>query len=165
MKRFLIAAVLAAVPATASAGVGLTWSAYTLENAKGYYSSPFALPTVDYRQDKFVLQIKAVDLVQGVVAGNLELGLAGFMTTRHAKVNEDIGGVIQPGLSLEVYAPDFDFDYKQIGFQGHVRMGAQTQKGAGFGIYVVPGFGVGLVGDEMDIIASGQLQVAAWTNK
>ena len=64
-----------------------------------------------------------------------------------------------------VWAPDFNFDYKQIGFQAHVRMGAQTQKGAGFGIYVVPGFGVGLVGDETDFIASGQLQVSAWTNK
>ena len=165
MKRFLIAGALAVLPATASAGVGVTWSAGSEYGAKGYYTSAFNLPTIDYHQDKFVIQVHALDLVEGLVTDNLQFGLNGYMTTRRAKVNEDVGGVIQPGLSLDIYAPGFDFSNGLIGFQAQVRMGAQTQKGTGFGIYVVPGLGVGMAGGEADVMVSGMLQVSAWTNK
>ena len=165
MKRFLIAGALAVLPATASAGVGVTWSAGSEYGAKGYYTSAFNLPTIDYHQDKFVIQVHAIDLVEGLVTDNLQFGLNGYMTTRRAKVNEDVGGVVQAGGGLAIYAGDFDFDYLAWDVQLKARLGAQTQKGAGFGIYVVPGLGVGMAGGEADVMVSGMLQVSAWTNK
>ena len=73
---------------------------------------------------------------------------------------------VQAGGGLAVYAPDFDFDYLGWDVQLKARLGAQTQKGAGFGIYVVPGLGAtnGITGDP-SIAASGMVQFSAWMNK
>lgn len=164
MKRLLIAALAAFVPAVANAGVGLTWFTGSEFGAKSYYASPMGLPTIDIHNKEFVVQLHALDLVHGIVNEQLYLGANGYMTTRRMKVNEDIGGVIAPGASLDIVT-NFDFDPLNLAAQGLVRMGAQTQKGMGFGIYVVPGLGIAMAGGEFDVVMSGQLQISTWTNK
>ncbi len=164
MKRFLLALALAVLPSAAQAGVGVTWFTGADGGAKGFFTSGSSLPTLDFHMEKYVIQVHALDLVRGVIGEQLYLGGDFYMTTRRLKVNEDIGGVIQPGGSLDI-ATNFDFDPLNLGVMGKVRMGAQTQKGMGFGIYVVPGIGFGLAGDETDVLFSGQLQISTWTNK
>lgn len=165
MKRYLLAAALAVLPSVAQAGMGFTW--YTGVNgsgAKGFFASPTVLPTLDIHNEKWTYQLHALDLVRGLVAEQLYLAGDVFMTTRRMKVNEDIGGVIQPGGSLDI-ATNFDFEPVNLGLQGKVRMGAQTQKGMGFGVYVVPGVGVGMASQEIDFLFSGTLEVSVWSNK
>lgn len=164
MMRTLLAAALAVLPSVAQAGVGVTWFTGFDGGAKGYFASGSALPTVDYHTEGMVIQVHALDLVRGVIGEQVYLGGDFYMTTRRLKVNEDIGGVIQPGGSLDI-ATNFDFDPLNLGVMGKVRLGAQTQKGMGFGIYVVPGIGFGLAGEETDVLFSGQLQISTWANK
>jgi len=168
MKRFLAALALAVVPSIAQAGVGLTWYTGPSGGTKAVYGDPMYLPTIDIHSQKLLIQLHALDLVAYLPAKYIALGGDVFVTTRHLKVNEDIGGVIATGGSLDLFT-DTGFDAFDVGAQFKVRMGAQTQKGMGFGIYVVPGLGVGAVSSggnsSMDILASGQLQVSVWTNK
>lgn len=165
MKRFLVAAVLALLPAAAHAGVGVTWFTGAEGGAKSLIVDQSLLPTVDFHVQNYVIQVHALDLVRCGVGQALCLGGDFFATTRKLKVNDDIGGVIQPGGSLDIYSPTFDFDFVSLDAIAKVRMGAQTQKGMGFGIYVVPGLGIGMAGGEFDIAYSGQLQISTWTNK
>lgn len=165
MKRFLMAAALAALPTAAQAGVGVTWFTGYDGGSKGFFTSGSALPTVDFHMNEYIIQVHALDLVRCGLTESLCLGGDFYMTTRRMKVNEDIGGVIQPGASLDIYSPTFDMDPLSVGAMGKVRMGAQTQKGMGFGIYVVPGIGLGMGGGELDFLYSGQLQISTWTNK
>lgn len=168
MKRTLAAAALALLPSIAQAGVGLTWYTGPSVGTRGYWADPVYLPTIDIHNQKMLVQLHALDLVAGLPAKEIVLGGDLFMTTRHLKVNEDIGGVIAPGGGLD-FAADTGFDVFDFDAQFKVRMGAQTQKGMGFGIYVVPGLGIGAVSaagnTEFDVVASGELQISVWTNK
>ena len=167
MKRLLIAAALAAFPAVAQAGVGLTWQAGgTFTSPNGHYIPPFGLPTLDFHlQGGTVIQLNALDLVYGLPRKAVDVGGDFFVTTRRLKVNEDIGGVIQPGGRLEI-ATDTSFSAVAGSALFQLRMGAQTAKGMGFGIYVVPGLGAALGQDgEADLDVSGALQISTWMNK
>ena len=176
MKRLLVAAALAVVPAAAHAGMGLTWQAGgTFNSPNGHYINVFGLPTLDFHQQGgMVIQVNAMDLIYGLATKTLDangdtsraVDLAGgvYFTTRRYKVSEDIGGVIQPGARLEVQT-NTGFDPLAVTAQAQVRMGAQAQKGMGFGIYVVPGIGAGLGQDgEADLIMSAGLQISTWLN-
>lgn len=161
MKRYLIAGALAALPLVAEAGVGSTYGF-------GGTTSGVApsLPSIDWNAQGVIGQLHLLDLI--VYGANDELKLSGnvFKTMQRAKVNEDIGGVVQLGGGLVLDAPGFDFDYLAWDVQVKARLGAQTQKGAGFGIYVVPGIGVtnSVTGDPT-VCGSGMVQFSAWMNK
>lgn len=160
MKRFLMTLALAAFPMIAQAGVGSTYGFGGNLSGVGP-----ALPSLDFNQQGLVVQIHALDLVYYGANGDLLLSGNVFKTMQKAKVNEDIGGVVQGGGGLAVYMPDFDSDYLAWDVQLKARLGAQTQKGAGFGIYVVPGLGAtnGITGD-VGVSASGMVQFSAWMN-
>ena len=164
MKRFLAAVALAVLPSLAHAGVGLTWYTGPSFGSKGIWSNPMSLPTIDIHNEQMLIQLHALDLVAWLPAKEIALGGDMFMTTRHLKVNEDIGGVIAPGGGLDILT-DTGFNAFYVDGQAKLRMGAQTQKGMGFGIYVVPGIGLGMGGGELDFLYSGQLQISIWTNK
>lgn len=162
MKRFLMAGALAALPLVAEAGVGSTYGFGG--NLSGVGPS---LPSIDWNAQGVIGQVHLLDLI--VFGANNELLLSGnvFKTMQRAKVNEDIGGVVQLGGGLVLDAPDFNFDALGWDVQVKGRLGAQTQKGAGFGIYVVPGIGVTnntLDGDPA-VTGSGMVQFSAWMNK
>ena len=69
--------------------------------------------------------------------------------------------MIQPGGRLEVQT-NTSFDPLAVTAQAQVRMGAQTQKGMGFGIYVVPQLGVSTIPGEFRVTYGGGFQISAW---
>ena len=168
MMRFLMTLALAAVPMIAQAGVGSTYGFGGNTSGVGP-----GLPSLDFNNQGLVVQIHALDLIYHGAngsgsgdKGDLLLSANVFKTVQKGKVNEDIGGVVQAGGGLAISMPEFDSDFVAWDVQLKARLGAQTQKGAGFGIYVVPGLGAtnGVTGDP-SIAASGMVQFSAWMNK
>ena len=163
MLRFALAGLLAALPAAAHAGIGTTYSLGSEYSTRGLYFSPMWLPTLDIVNEGMVIQLHALDLLSGLTNEAVVLGGNIHFTTLRKNINESIGGVVQPGGSLDIVT-DFDFDPLYLSALGLVRMGAQSQKGMGFGIYVVPGAGIVLADGDLELGVSGTLQVSAWMN-
>ena len=175
MTRFLIAALATIIPMTAQAGFGVTHHSSIEHSTKtGYFSSNHVLPSIDYKSGPLVVQVDALELIESLGQEDmLRLGINVYQTTIKKKVNENFGGVVQFGGSI-----DFDQqnqDLKYINVLGAMRMGAQAAKGMGFGIYVVPEIGVSIAnGDAADAIrpdgtmeleVGGQLQISTWLAK
>ncbi len=183
MKKLAIAAIACAMPLTASAGGwGFTSHSSNSYSGNGYYASQFHdLPSLDIRQAGWVIQIDALDLLHSLVtetvdadgdeARDLHLGVNAYKTTQKHPVRDyGLGGVIQPGVSLDIDS-NSGTDPLMGDLQFQLRLGARSQKpgGMGVGIYVVPGVGVAkaydFAGDDvMALSFSGDLQIAVWRN-
>lgn len=161
MKRILATLALLAAPLTASAGVGFTAHQEAKYSARGFYFSPMNLPTLDITNDGLVIQINALDLLEGLNSEQVHLGGAVYKTVKAGAVTGDWKGVLQPGGNLDLVT-NFDFDPLNIALTGQARMGIQKAEDFGFGVYVVPGVGFGYVADEIEMMVSGGIQVAAW---
>lgn len=161
MKRTLAALTLLAAPMTASAGIGFTAHQEAVYSARGFYVSPLNLPSLDITNDGLVIQLYALDLLEALNYENLHLGGAVYKTVKAGKVNDNWKGVMQPGGNLNLVT-NFDFDPLNIALTGQVRMGIQKADEFGFGVYVVPGLGGAYAADEVELMVSGGIQVAAW---
>ena len=166
MKRTLTALALLAAPMTASAGVGFTAHLNQTYTTRGYYYSAMNLPTVDITNQGLVIQIHALDLIEGLTYENLDLGVNVYKTFNNGPVNDNWKGVFQPGGSLDV-STNFDFDPLSMALLFEPRLGFQKAQDFGFGLYVVPGLGFGMGPDGsgdtgIELAVSGGLQVAAW---
>lgn len=164
MKRTLAAIALLAAPLTASAGVGFTAHQEVKASGRGFYGLGGDLPTLDITNEGLVIQLHALDLLYALNREYLDLGVGVYKTAKAGPVTGDWKGVLQPGGTLELYGspPDFGFDPINIALIGQARMGFQKAEDFGFGLYVVPGLGVGYVADEFEMMVSGGIQVAAW---
>lgn len=199
MKKLAIAAIACAMPLTATAkGWGFTHhnaTGYSTfgqlddndnvvgEGMPAYYSGFHGLPSLDIRQGGWVFQLDVLNLVHGVLsnetdaegdaAKSLHLGVNGYKTTQKHPIREDgLGGVIQPGFSLDIDS-NSAFDPLRFDAQAQMRLGARTQQpdGMGVGIYVVPGVGIAngedwteADEDKMFVSVSGSLQISVWRN-
>lgn len=169
MKRFLAALSLLALPMTASAGVGFTAHQTMTYSSRGFYYSPFNLPSLDITNQGLVIQIHALDLIEALTYENLDVGVALYKTTNNGAVNDNWKGVFQPGGTLEV-STDFNFDAPNAALLFEPRLGFQKADAFGFGLYIVPGIGAGLASDpltgdsEFELMVSGGVQLAGWMN-
>ena len=153
MKRVLAALSLALVSSPAFAGVGSsyglgTFSAFAATNG-------WQLPSVDVRNDRFHLQIKALDTL--AYLANEDIFLSGSVWIPY--MAQDLGKgavVVQPGGSA-VLTNIGD----SIGLTGGARMGAEWADQGGLGVYVVPQLGVGYDGD-VEVLFSGFLEISVW---
>jgi len=163
MKRTLTALALLATPLTASAGVGFTAHQEARYSGRSLYYSAMNLPTLDIVNDGLVVQLNVLDLLEALNYEELDLGVSVYKTTAHGPVNGDWKGVLQPGASLEFTGgPSFSFDPVNLAVIGQARLGFQKAQDFGFGIYVVPGLGVGYVASELEMMVSGGIQISAW---
>ena len=163
MKRTLFSLALLALPMTASAGVGFTAHQTATYSSRGYYFSPMNLPSIDIINDGLVIQLQALDLVEGLTYENIELGASVYKTAKAGPVTGDWKGVMQPGGTLE-FQTNFDFDPINIAVLFEPRMGFQKAEDFGFGLYVVPGIGAAYAAEEVELMVSGGIQVTAWMN-
>ncbi|MCB9777107.1 MAG: hypothetical protein H6742_00920 [Alphaproteobacteria bacterium] len=161
MKRTLAALALLAAPMTASAGVGFTAHVENNYSTRGYYYSAMNLPSLDITNQGLVIQLYALDLIEGLTFEQVHLGGAVYKTVKSGEITGDWKGVLQPGGKLD-FVTNFDFDPINIGLTGQARMGMQKAGDFGFGVYVVPGLGFGYVADEPELMVSGGVQLAAW---
>ena len=169
MKRLLFAALLTLLPAVAQAGVGTIWYTGGALNSHGYYSSVSWLPTLDFHNKDMLVQLNAADLLFGLPAKSVNLAGDVFATSRNMKVSDEVDGVFQYGGRLELETKT-SFKTVNGALLGEVRIGAQTVKGMGVGIYVVPGLGLAYGtarsgNQKVDLAMSGQLQISAWFRK
>lgn len=163
MKRTLASLALLAAPMTASAGIGFTAHVESEYSTRGFYFSPMNLPTLDITNDGLVIQLNALDLVEALTYEQVDLGVNVYKTVKAGPVNDNWKGVMQAGGSLDfVGSPGFSFDPMNLALLGQARMGIQKADAFGFGVYVVPGLGAGYVADEVELMVSGGIQVAAW---
>ena len=173
MKKLTIAALACAMPLTASAGgFGFTThSGTSYSQGIGYGGSAFHdLPSLDFRQSGWTIQVDALELLHGLTveegdARQLHLGLNAYKTVQRHDIRDHLGGVVQPGFSVDVDS-NSGFDPMDFDLQLQVRMGAraQTPGGMGVGLYVVPGLGVASFAGETGLAVSGGMQIGVWRN-
>ena len=173
MKRMIVVGLLAAAPMTAHAGLGFTATLGSIENGIGnddegpVFSPQNAYPTIDYKSGPSLVQINALDLINSFTAEDyLVLGGNYYYQTQRGKVSENIAGSFQLGGSLDYVQSNSD--RTDITALFGVRMGAQSTKKMGFGIYVVPEIGLNLASGDLapdaniQLAVGGQVQVSTW---
>lgn len=163
MKRAIVALALAAAPSLAHAGWGFSYAQGSEFSTRGYYVSPMVLPTFDIHADSLAVQINALDLISGVTREQVVVGGNVYVQAMKKKVSEEIAGVVDAGGSLDLVT-NFDFDPVNVALLGQMRLGAQSQKGVGAGLYVIPGLGVAMAAGELELAVGGQLQFSVWVN-
>lgn len=159
MKSLLgLGALLAlVVPGIAHAGVGTTAYMSHLSDGTAWW------PSLDVRTKGWLVQIHALDLVGSLPNKYVDVGFDVTKNVVKKKVDEDIEGVVMPGLGARFYSADTRFSNPQFNVVVETRMGAEIKKGAGFGMYVVPMIGVGNVATgNFGVTYGGGLQVSAW---
>jgi hypothetical protein len=168
MKKFLAALALMA-PGTAFAGFGATaYMAPGLTSdvySYGAGSSYLAAPSLDYRQGQYLVQVRVLDLIGGLVddpvtardgeaEGNINFGAAFSAVAFKRNCAPEMDGVIMPGATIHYFSVGGDYaedkdsdiggkDLPKGGFAliGESRFGFEMKKGFGFGVYVVPMLG------------------------
>lgn len=156
MKKLLaLAALSLALVPTAQAGVGTTgWMG-------GYTDGTGWFPSLDYRAKGVLVQVHALELLNGVQQGGFALntGVDVSYVVVKKKIAPDIEGVFMPGAGVRVAdRGDIGFNFMAQG-----RMGMEMKQGAGFGVYVVPALGVSnLLTGDVGLATGGTIQVSAW---
>jgi hypothetical protein len=190
MKKLLCAALLAALPSTAFAGVGATAHLSSMNDGTSW------APTIDYRAKGFLVQLDALSLLGTPFANNedktgddffphdqLNFGVSASYAVLKKQCAPEIEGVFMPGLDIRYigYIGDTgealnDAEMQSGGANISVkgRFGMEMKKGAGFGVYVVPKLGVSSVPgiavvaadkSAMNVTYGGGIEVSAWFNK
>lgn len=156
MKKLLALATLSfALVPSAHAGPGTTaWLG-------GYTDGTTWFPSLDYRQKGVLVQLHALELLDGIQDGGYALNTGVDVTylAFKKKVAPEVEGVVMPGAGVRVA------DRGDIGFglMAQARVGMEMKQGAGFGVYVVPAVGVSnLLTGDLGLETGGTLQVSAW---
>lgn len=151
-----------ASPAAHAVGFGSTAAVGT----GGWQLGPFDLalglgfaPTLDLHADPVLVQIHVLEFTEALIDDDdVYLGANVLFDAHDAPLGGQWLGVVQPGGGFDLYSAGDT----AVAITGQCRLGAQTQDGAGFGVYVVPEVGLGLSDGDADWIAGGTLQVSAW---
>ena len=188
MNKLLAALLALVLPSTAFAGVGATAHLSSLNDGTTM------APTLDYRAKGFLIQVDVLTLLGSVGGDNddhvlsamgiehdaLNLGLVGSYVVMKKKCMPDIEGVWMPGLDIRYkgYIGDTgkgfsDAELQAGGFHAVLesRLGMEMKNGAGFGVYVVPKFGlstirsIGAKDSTITATYGGGIEVSAWFNK
>jgi hypothetical protein len=170
MKRavFVFAALL--LPQVALAGgVGFTGSVggggglASLFSATGGGAYPHlqsGYPTLDYHSDKHLIQLDLLGLISSItISDNIGVAANYYYQTYRGKVTEELRGTVAPGLGIGYYGVSGSTSVDGI---VNLRMGVQTAKEMGVGLYVVPGIGVGSYADELELVLGGSVQLSVW---
>ncbi len=185
MKRFLAVAALTALPLTAEATVGFTVHQGAIMESRGFGISPMNwVPSVDFYPKGWVVQVDALETLASITRKEVDgdgdkvsgfhVGINAYKKNKsdNGKVSENINGVWQWGTSFDIDA-NTGFDPVDLYAMLCARVGAQSVKKFGFGMYVVPALGFAMVPDLVDdpteqtfgLAYGGHLQVSAWSKK
>lgn len=156
MKKLLaLAALSLALVPTAEAGIGTTgWMG-------GYTDGTTWFPSFDYRAKGVLVQVHALDLLNGIQPGGFALNTGVDVTyvAVKKKIAPDIEGVVMPGAGVRVA----DVSEIRFNLMAQGRVGMEMKQGAGFGVYVVPALGVSnLLTGDVGLATGGTIQVSAW---
>ena len=170
MKRILAVGLLAALPLTANAGFGVTGTLGSIENSinTDYFAGQHYYPTLDYKQGPYLVQVAALDLINTMGADDEDymlFGVNGYYQFGKGPVAPEVTGVRQIGASLDYHQVAEDVTFTTV--MASFRMGAQSVKKMGVGIYVVPEIGVNLASEDareesMELAVGGQVQLSVW---
>lgn len=188
MNKLLVSLLALVLPTTAFAGVGATAHLSSLNDGTSW------APSLDYRAKGFLVQVDVLSFLANIGPDNddnvlsaigvehdlLNLGVAASYVVVKKKCMENIEGVWMPGLDVryqgyigEVGEALSDGDLQSGGFHAVMesRLGMEMKNGAGFGVYVVPKFGLSTIrsaGQQDSTLTAtygGGLEVSAWFNK
>jgi hypothetical protein len=170
MKRILAVTVLAALPLTANAGFGVTAALGSVENSinTDHFVGQHFYPTFDYKQGPYLLQFAVLDLINTIGQDDEDILLVGanaYMKIGGGPVGPNVAGVQQLGVSLDYRQAGEDITFTTLMLSG--RMGAQTAKKMGIGIYVVPEIGINVASEDareesLELAVGGQVQLSVW---
>ena len=181
MKKVIFTSLLSLAflaPSQAEAAWGFTaHQGVDIAAKQQQYMSPMEyLPTIDYKAGKVLIQFDALETIASLGREDLmNFGLNGYYTVSKGEINSNFDGVLQMGASIDLQQDNTieDAEHNNIYALAQARMGAQSAKKFGIGIYVVPGIGIANVpaleqdGDEYEMeteLAVGTgLQISVWT--
>ena len=161
LRLALLVLSLAFVPAIAQAGIGTSIGFGSVRTAiRGPQAANFFgsfLPSLDYRADPLHLQFHVLEFVDGIADENIFLGVNGYYEINRQDMSGDWNRVVQPGASVDILqvanAPLF------LMVLAESRFGIEAN---GFGVHLVPSFGV-LIGDsDTELVVGGTLQAGVW---
>lgn len=159
--RLLAFVLVGVLPGVAQAAVGSTFYVGPGASSAGLgggtvWGLGANYPSLDIYAGEFVIQLHVLELVQGLTDSTIYLGANAQKTVLAAPAGL-LDGVVQPGISLDVVS-DTGSNSTVLQAGGLVRLGVESKKSMGFGIYVVPELGLSLVDGEVDLLTGGTLQ-------
>jgi hypothetical protein len=164
MRRapFLAFPLLLSLPGSAMAvGIGTTYGYGHEGGTFGYYTSPFLLyPSLDLVLPDLVLQLHPFALLAGITHDDLWIGADAYFAGWSWGAGA-LDGVVVPGASLDL-TPDADFDHFNFAAMGQGRVGLEGGDAFRFGVYVVPGLGLGLEHGDFELALGGRVELALW---
>ena len=155
-----MAAALTAAPA-AQAGFGSTAYMVSTNDVPGALGAPGWAPTLDYRTGGLLVQFPALNLIGGLAGQRLDFGAAVSGTT---------DGVFMLGGAARYFSINGVDDASAFSLLAKGRLGAEIKKGMGFGIYVVPEFGISTFTDgnldtadrDLGVAWGGGIELSCW---
>ena len=124
-------------------------------------------PTVDYRDEGWLVQVQALDLIGSIQDDLINTGVSVSRVAPGLKRNiaPEVDGVVMPGGGLRFLA-DTGFDNVGWALDAHARMGMEMKKGMGFGVYVVPMLGVtNITTGDLGLAYGGGVEISTWLIK
>lgn len=169
MPRILVALTLLACSTNAQAvqvgtSTAFSTSGFVLGNAFDFglgdvFGARGFAPSLDLRSSTLHFQFHVLEFLSVLADdGGAFIGANGYYQLHTAPVGGAWMGVVQPGLSVDLWA-DNDL---LLGLAAEARVGVEAAEDMGFGVYVVPSLGLAVGDGDTDLIAGGTLQFSAW---
>ena len=164
-----MAAALTAAPA-AQAGFGSTAYMVSTNDVPGALGAPGWAPTLDYRTGGLLVQFPALNLIGGLAGQRLDFGAAVSGTLARGGMSGTTDGVFMLGGAARYFSINGVDDASAFSLLAKGRLGAEIKKGMGFGIYVVPEFGISTFTDgnldtadrDLGVAWGGGIELSCW---
>jgi hypothetical protein len=123
-------------------------------------TAPGAFPSFDLVLGGMYLQLFPLDFGFAIFENTLLLSANLFLPPAYSAQNG--AATIAPGVSVEI-SSNSDTDVSILSGQLLARIGVSTgDQGMRAGIYIVPGAGVAVIEGDVEIMASGSLELSLW---
>jgi hypothetical protein len=150
--------VLVAAPAQAADIGSSYWMGWrTAYGGPGLPTGFESFPSLDIRTDDVIVQTYPIDLLVALTQEDAEISVNVFFPVHDAPVTDALTGVVQPGVSADLFTDPFT-----LGVAAAVRLGVEAGQDAHVGAYVVPELGLVLVDGEAGLVAGGKLEMSVW---
>lgn len=168
-----VAMALTAAPA-AQAGFGSTAYMASTNDVPGALGAPGWAPSLDYRVDGLLVQFPALNLIGGLAGQRLDFGLAVSGTLARGGMSGTTDGIFMLGGAARYFSINGVEDASAFSLLAKARLGAEIKKGdkkgMGFGIYVVPEFGISTFTDgnldtadrDLGVAWGGGIELSCW---
>lgn len=149
-------------PAQAAPTLGTSWSQGTSVVLNSWYSSPFKLPTLDLRWDRFSLSFPVVDFLTSLSGdGGLEVGADFSVLWHEIPVSEGLAIIDRPGLAMTSAA---SYTNILVGYRAGIQLTGDN--GAGFSLCLAPAFGPSILTSANDqpwgLAVASLVELSVW---